>query len=275
MTWIAALLVGIAAALVVYSILPRRDYRAAARQIAGIRDDSVAPVRVRARTLVRHVFPQLSRWLYWAQIQGNFRGWSEETVVLAQATMGLAGLGLALLLQLPPLFAAALVGFSSVFIANRLHSGFQSAQRRVEQELPLVAMALATTSERGVPIPVALRHLAALEGKQTLAPRWLTHVLASCPAAVPVLEWMQEQARRAGIPALVGFAGTLRTIEERGKGHEELYTLAAQVTGAYLAGVQRRVKQLDDRLSLAVGAFFFLPYVALIAVPVLFGFSAR
>ena len=30
------------------------------------------------------------------------------------------------------------------------------------------------------------------------------------------------------------------------------------MTNAYLAGVQRRVKQLDDRLSLVVGVFYFI-----------------
>ncbi|HHS97359.1 MAG TPA: hypothetical protein ENK08_05590 [Chloroflexi bacterium] len=230
---------------------------------------------VAARTLVRRVFPQLGRWLYWEQVQGRWRGWTEETVLAAQAGLGLAALGLALAARLPALLSTALVTLASVALVNRLHSRFQEARKRIEQELPLVAMALATTAERGVPIAAALRHLAAVEGETVLFPRWLTNAMASCPAATPLTEWLREQARRSGIPALVGFAGTLHTIEQRGRGHEELYTLARQVTNAYLAGVQRRVKQLDDRLSLAVGLFYFVPYVILVVAPVMAGFGGR
>jgi hypothetical protein len=35
------------------------------------------------------------------------------------------------------------------------------------------------------------------------------------------------------------------------------------------------VKQLDDRLSLVVGLFYFIPYVALVVAPVVAGFGGR
>ncbi|HEY77437.1 MAG TPA: hypothetical protein G4O00_14870, partial [Thermoflexia bacterium] len=261
MALVVGAMVTLAVGLGVYALLPQRDPRAAVRQVAGLEAGGQATLvaaRARARTLARRVFPQLSQWLYWEQVQGRWRGWTEEAVLVAQASIGLAALALVYLAQIPAsLFSVALVTLASVSLVNRLHSRFQDARKRIEQELPLVAMALATTAERGVPVATALRHLAAVEGKGVLFPRWLTNAMASCPAAVPLTEWLQEQARRSGIPALVGFAGTLHTIEQRGKGHEELYTLAQQVTNAYLAGVQRRVKQLDDRLSLVVGLFYF------------------
>ncbi|HIE38154.1 MAG TPA: hypothetical protein EYP77_03635 [Anaerolineae bacterium] len=271
-----ALIVGVMAALAVglgtYALLPQRDPRAAVRQVAGLEGRAaLVAARARARTLVRRVLPQLSRWLYWEQVQGRWQGWTEETILAAQAGVGLAALALVYLAQIPAsLLSVALVTLASVSLVNRLHSRFQDARKRIEQELPLVAMALATAAERGVPIATGLRHLAAVEG-ETLFPRWLTGAMASRPAAVPLTEWLREQARRSGIPALVGFAGTLHTIEQRGKGHEELYTLAQQVTNAYLAGVQRKVKQLDDRLSLVVGLFYFIPYVALVVAPIAAG----
>jgi hypothetical protein len=35
------------------------------------------------------------------------------------------------------------------------------------------------------------------------------------------------------------------------------------------------VKQLDDRLSLVVGLFYFIPYVALVVAPVVAGLEER
>ena len=273
MTILIALIAALACSLGLYAVLPWRDTKTGTLRVMGLQDErTLIETRSQARTLVRRAFPQLSHWLYWARVRGEWVGWTEETIVAAQLGVGVATLVLVRMLQLPssPL-VIAFVSLSFIILINRLHSGYQHAARQVAQDLPMVAMAIATVAERGVPPEQALRRISEVTAEGTLVSRWIAEVLSTHPASLPLSDWLAEQAQRSGISSLVSFALTLQSLSRRGQGVNEFYTLAQQTVNSYVASVQQRVKQLDNQMSLLVSVFFFLPYVALVAAPLLQG----
>ena len=273
MTILIALTAALACGLGLYAVLPWRDTKTSTLRVMGLQDErTLIESRSQARTLVRRVFPQLSHWLYWAHVRGEWVGWTEETILAAQLGIGLATLALVRMMQLPATpIVIAFVSLSFIILINRLHSGYQAAAHQVAQDLPMVAMAIATVAERGVPAEQALSRISEVTAEGTLVSRWIAEVLSTHPVSMSLPDWLAEQAQRSGIPSLVSFALTLQSISQRGQGVNEFYTLAQQTVNGYVSSVQRRVKQLDNQLSLLVSVFFFLPYVALVAAPLLQG----
>ncbi|MEA3308130.1 MAG: hypothetical protein U9Q70_01280, partial [Chloroflexota bacterium] len=84
-----ALLLALAVGLAVYALLPHRDARAAMRKVLGGGHGSrLLSARAQARSWVREIFPPLSTWLYWEQVQGRWTEHTEETLLLVQAGLG-------------------------------------------------------------------------------------------------------------------------------------------------------------------------------------------
>jgi len=213
--------------------------------------------------------PRLSEDLRLLQALGRMRGWRPED--LAALRLGLAILGAAFLVVSP--VAGLLLGLAGYLLPRQQVSGeAEKARRQLFRETPDAAETLAFLVSLGLPVDEALRRMA--EGSSTFARLLRAGVSAAPPGAV-LAAHLAEWIRFARVPALSQMFFRLAEIARRGVGERMLLSdLAASAAAAYEAEILARAERLDATLTVPVGLFYFLPYLALILLPMAYAFLA-
>jgi pilus assembly protein TadC len=213
--------------------------------------------------------PRLSEDLRLLQALGRMRGWRPED--LAALRLGLAILGAAFLVVSP--IAGLLLGLAGYLLPRQQVSGeAEKARRQLFRETPDAAETLAFLVSLGLPVDEALRRMA--EGSSTFARLLRAGVSAAPPGAV-LAAHLAEWIRFARVPALSQMFFRLAEIARRGVGERTLLAdLAASAAAAYEAEILARAERLDATLTVPVGLFYFLPYLALILLPMAYAFLA-
>jgi hypothetical protein len=213
--------------------------------------------------------PRLSEDLRLLQALGRMRGWRPED--LAALRLGLAILGAAFLVVSP--VAGLLLGLAGYLLPRQQVSGeAEKARRQLFRETPDAAETLAFLVSLGLPVDEALRRMA--EGSSTFARLLRAGVSAAPPGAV-LAAHLAEWIRFARVPALSQMFFRLAEIARRGVGERTLLAdLAASAAAAYEAEILARAERLDAALTVPVGLFYFLPYLALILLPMAYAFLA-
>jgi hypothetical protein len=213
--------------------------------------------------------PRLSEDLRLLQALGRMRGWRPED--LAALRLGLAILGAAFLVVSP--VAGLLLGLAGYLLPRQQVSGeAEKARRQLFRETPDAAETLAFLVSLGLPVDEALRRMA--EGSSTFARLLRAGVSAAPPGAV-LAAHLAEWIRFARVPALSQMFFRLAEIARRGVGERTLLAdLAASAAAAYEAEILARAERLDATLTVPVGLFYFLPYLALILLPMAYAFLA-
>jgi hypothetical protein len=213
--------------------------------------------------------PRLSEDLRLLQALGRMRGWRPED--LAALRLGLAILGAAFLILSP--VAGLLLGLAGYLLPRQQVSGeAEKARRQLFRETPDAAETLAFLVSLGLPVDEALRRMA--EGSSTFARLLRAGVSAAPPGAV-LAAHLAEWIRFARVPALSQMFFRLAEIARRGVGERTLLAdLAASAAAAYEAEILARAERLDAALTVPVGLFYFLPYLALILMPMAYAFLA-
>jgi pilus assembly protein TadC len=213
--------------------------------------------------------PRLSEDLRLLQALGRMRGWRPED--LAALRLGLGILGAAFVILSP--VAGLLLGLAGYLLPRQQISGeAEKARRQLFRETPDAAETLAFLVSLGLPVDEALRRMA--EGSSTFARLLRAGVSAAPPGAV-LAAHLAEWIRFARVPALSQMFFRLAEIARRGVGERTLLSdLAASAAAAYEAEILARAERLDAALTVPVGLFYFLPYLALILLPMAYAFLA-
>jgi hypothetical protein len=270
-----ALPLSLFAAWAVWSLLPApAPARSLGRVLEEEREAEPSPLQAFARPFrglaaLLPADPRLSEDLRLLQALGRMRGWRPED--LAALRLGLAILGAAFVLVSP--IAGLLLGLAGYLLPRQQVSGeAEKARRQLFRETPDAAETLAFLVSLGLPVDEALRRMA--EGSSTFARLLRAGVSAAPPGAV-LAAHLADWIRFARVPALSQMFFRLSEIARRGVGERTLLSdLAASAAAAYEAEILARAERLDATLTVPVGLFYFLPYLALILLPMAYAFLA-
>jgi len=270
-----ALPLSLFAAWAVWSLLPApAPARSLERVLEEEREAEPSPLQAFARPFrplaaLLPADPRLSEDLRLLQALGRMRGWRPED--LAALRLGLAILGAAFVILSP--VAGLLLGLAGYLLPRQQISGeAEKVRRQLFRETPDAAETLAFLVSLGLPVDEALRRMA--EGSSTFARLLRAGVSAAPPGAV-LAAHLAEWIRFARVPALSQMFFRLAEIARRGVGERTLLSdLAASAAAAYEAEILARAERLDAALTVPVGLFYFLPYLALILLPMAYAFLA-
>jgi hypothetical protein len=219
----------------------------------------------------------VERYLYWAQFEGKWVGWTAVEFWGLRLAIMLVGFALGMLALEDWMLAGVAAAIGYAWIGSRLSGPAEKAIREIEQGLPEVAGQIAMLVGTGKPISEALRTVAASKG---IIARWLQWTLARRPAERPLLGrtaggrpgWLREEAERSRVPGLINLAVQLDILQEAGTGSRLLLnSLAESVAAEYQARVMARAEALDDKLVPIVAVFYLIPYLAGLLIPVFAG----
>ena len=270
-----ALPLSLFAAWAVWSLLPApAPARSLQRVLEEEREAEPSPLQAFARPFrglaaLLPADPRLSEDLRLLQALGRMRGWRPED--LAALRLGLAILGAAFVILSP--VAGLLLGLAGYLLPRQQVGGeAEKVRRQLFRETPDAAETLAFLVSLGLPVDEALRRMA--EGSSTFARLLRAGVSAAPPGAV-LAAHLAEWIRFARVPALSQMFFRLAEIARRGVGERTLLSdLAASAAAAYEAEILARAERLDAALTVPVGLFYFLPYLALILLPMAYAFLA-
>lgn len=219
----------------------------------------------------------VERYLYWAQFEGKWVGWTAVEFWGLRLAVALIGFAVGMLALGDWMLAGIAAAIGYAWIGSRLSKPAEKAIQEIERGLPEVAGQIAMLVGTGKPISEALRVVA--EGKGLIS-RWLQWTLARRPAERPLLGktaggrpgFLREEAERSRVPGLVNLAVQLDIVQEAGVGSQLLLSsLAESVAAEYHARVMARAEALDDKLVPIVAIFYFIPYLAGLLIPIFAG----
>lgn len=219
----------------------------------------------------------VERYLYWAQFEGKWVGWTAVEFWGLRLAVMLLGFALGMLAVGDWMLAAVMAVIGYAWTGSRLSGPAEKAIQEVEKQLPEVAGQIAMLVGTGKPISEALRVVA---GGTGLISRWLRWTLARRPAERPLVGraaggrpgFLREEAERSRITGLINLAVQLDIIQESGvESRLLLGSMAESVAAEYQARVMARAEALDDKLVPIVAVFYFIPYIAGLLIPIFAG----
>jgi len=271
-----ALPLSVLAAWAVWSLLPvPAPVRSLERVLEEGREEEPSPLQAFARPFrplaaLLPADPRLAADLRLLQALGRMRGWRPEDLAAARAGLLLAGLSFLVLGPRAIFIALPLAAAGYLFPRNHVAGEAEKIRRQLFRETPDAAETLAFLVSLGLPVDEALRRMA--EGSSTFA-RLLRAGIASAPPGIPLAAHLADWIRFARVPALSQMFFRLAEIARRGVGERTLLAdLAAAAAAAYEAEILSRAERLDATLTVPVGLFYFLPYLALILLPMAYAF---
>ena len=214
----------------------------------------------------------LSTRLYWAQLQGEWKGWEPLPFLALCVVAGVGGFlgGLALVGGTIGTVLCAGVAFYVPIVLLNARSG--RAVKSVRRGLPEVTQLLATEVATGSSLEQAMERVA--RGRSVLS-LWFRDTLRAArgralfsPAGTE-LGILRQQAKASGLKELHALAVQLDAIHRQGSGGKELLsTLAVAGAAEYLAEVDRQAESLPNKLVLPSMVFFFMPFTIAVILPV-------
>ena len=210
--------------------------------------------------------------LYWAQLQGEWKGWESLTFLALCVVAGVGGFlgGLALIGGTIGAVVCAGVAFYVPIVLLNSKSG--KAVKSVRRGLPEVTQLLATEVATGSSLEQAMERVA--RGRSALS-LWFRDALRLARGRAlfsPVGTddgMLRQQAKASGIKELHSLAVQLDAIYRQGTGGKELLSALA-IAGAseYLAEVDRQAEALPTKLVMPSTVFFFMPFTIAVILPV-------
>lgn len=234
------------------------------------------PFNVIAAKLPPAMSLNVERYLYWAQFEGKWVGWTAVEFWGLRLAVTLVGFAVGMLTLGDWMLAGITAAIGYAWIGSRLSGPAEKAIQEVERSLPEIAGQIALLVGTGKPLSEALRIVA---GGQGLISRWLQWTLARRPVDRPLLGkaggrpgFLREEAERSRLPGLVNLVVQMDIIQETGVGSQLLLrSLAESVAAEYHARIMARAEALDDKLVPIVAVFYFIPYLAGLLIPIFAG----
>ncbi len=225
-----------------------------------------------ARVAPRGWLHGVDRKLYWAQRTGKWEGWRSIDVWGLSLLAGFIG-GALITFMSGSLLYGGIAGLLLFFYpTQKLDTDSREVINEVLRELPGTMHNVALVVESGASIEEALRRVSV---RDTAFSLWLRGVLSK-GAVEPIFSnpragvkgVLLKEAERSGSEELVFMAVQLDLIYQRGTDIWELLDeLALKVSEKRWKRMEEKVEGLENKLTLVVTIFFFLPYVVLILYP--------
>jgi len=209
--------------------------------------------------------------LYWAQLQGEWKGWEPLPFLALCVVAGIGGfLGGLALIETTMAAVAAGVGFYVPIVL--LNGKSNKAIRSVRRGLPEATQLLATEVATGSSLEQAMERIG--RGRNAIS-LWFRDTLRAArgralfsPAGTQD-GVLRQQAKSSGIKELHTLAVQLDAIYRQGTGGKELLSaLAVASASEYLAEVDRQAESLPNKLVMPSTVFFFMPFTIAVLVPV-------
>ncbi|MDR7574275.1 MAG: type II secretion system F family protein [Armatimonadota bacterium] len=276
-----ALIGALAAAFAAYFAARSLSFgpRAARRLEAFAGEKETLANRVGSR-LARMLGLDLNAWalhLQWIALE-ELRSPPPPTALLGQGLLwSLPGMGAAVLLGSPVFLAAPILLFALPFLRTRGRAN--RARRRVRREIPELATLIASELAAGNAPDRALERAAERPGPLA---RLLDMALAEAArtgrplfSRGPTRGVLTDVLRRMGDEALNAFAVQLDMVAEKGAAGAELMgSIAEAMAREEQARAMRAAERLESDLVIPAALFFFLPFVAVVMLPLLISLSA-
>jgi len=281
MPWVEQLAVGalaFCAGLLMVAVFGRIDLAVGSQDkaLAAYRDDEVDTPLERLGSAAMRRAPGLRNLLNvsmhrrWLLLEG--KGWSVAATVGLALVLSVAGFLVFLMVGVPALLVAPLLGFMYPFIRQR--SQAEQVRNRVQNALPDLSAMLAAEMAAGNAADVALERGAQLGGplaalvRIALAERGVTGRQMFSRGRTPGV--LIEVASRYDLPALKAFVAQIDMAAKTGAAGPELMSgLAHTLIVEYKDRALREAEALDTRLAVPTVGFFFMPFLFLILVPLL------
>ncbi|GEM_PF-3430431 len=280
-----ALLLAIWSGAVVYVLFVRVPSPASLRvrrySRSGYKEEPRIPLWKRASLLLGSVSGRIAPkgWLqgvdhklYWAHRAGKWEGWRSIDVWGLSLLAGTTGALLITLLSGSVLYGGMAGLLLFFYPTQKLDTDYQKVVNEVLRELPGAMHNVALVVESGASIEEALRRVSV---RKSAFSSWLRGVLSK-GAVEPIFSnprvgvkgALLKEAERSGSEELVFMAVQLDLIYQRGTNIWELLDeLALKVSEKRWKRMEEKVEGLENKLTLVVTIFFFLPYVVLILYP--------
>lgn len=214
------------------------------------------------------------RWIALEELQAP----PPPTALLGQGMLwALPGLGAAVLFGSPIFFAAPILLFALPFL--RARGKANRVRRRVRREIPELATLIASELSAGNAPDRALERAAERPGPLA---RILDMALAEAArtgrplfSRGPTRGVLVEIFRRMEDEALNAFAVQLDMVAEKGAAGAELMgSVAEALAREEQARAMRAAEKLESDLVIPAALFFFLPFVAVVMLPLFISLSA-
>ena len=273
----APVLIGLAAAYLVgravWSLIPVSAPVAAIDRVTGAaREETPAQSVFRPMLPLAHLVPASRKSaanLRLVQAMGRLQGIHQEEIAAMQLGGALVGF---IFVPVSVLVAVPLIAAGFIFPANWLAAQADHIRQDIFRELPDVAESFAFLVGLGLPVDEALRRMAAGD---TPFSRLLRRGIVNVPPGQALTEHLADWVEDFQITALSQLFHRLADISRRGVGEQALLgDLAAATATGYEAELITRAEQLESKFTPVLGVFFFLPYLAIMVLPVVYGFVA-
>lgn len=232
---------------------------------------SAAAQVARRIEIADRLLPDFATELVWAELRGVTLTREELLGYTVMTTLVGIAVGL-LLLGLP----GAVVGLAGFYLPYLwLKSQADAARNQFHRQLPEMLQVLAAETATGVGLTPALERLAQ---SHSMVGRVFTRLLTAARARPGAL-WSQptgqagalkQLAREWRAETLLSLISQLELVQRRGiSGPETMTTLARGMSLRFLGAARTQADQLENRLVLPLGLFFFAPFTAATIAPLI------
>jgi Flp pilus assembly protein TadB len=222
----------------------------------------------------------LASWkecLYWAQVGGQFTGWSAGGMLARGLIFGLV-IFFTILLSSPPFYAWLLVPFFILMPYFFVKVKSDETKNEVKRLLPETVTVIAAEMNSGSTAGQAVSLAGGLPGplgkviKEGISKSELNK--RALFSSRSTQGFLMDVLGSRNLPELSRFAIQLDMAAAKGKdGPRFMEEFAREMVRGYKSQIQQNASDIDSDLLLPMIVFFFLPFIMVILIPTLVSFA--
>lgn len=278
MEWIIVIIGSGLLAFAAYALIGMLQKRFASNPILDFRAVSTGVAQAAwsdkvGNQIARQLPISLDVWeshLRWAQRGGKYTGFTIGSLTFMALALGMAGILIPLMNPAPAAWTVPFLGFAAPFVWVR--SAADKVRRRTVRQLPELAALVAAEISANAPVEGSLERAAQLPGP--LSGLLTDAVQLAQSTGRPLLSHesqrgaLREVFESTGVPAVRAFAVQLDIAASKGvEVDERMVEISKTLAAEYRQQLLENIEKLETSLTTAVTAFYFVPMVLLILLP--------
>jgi Flp pilus assembly protein TadB len=218
--------------------------------------------------------------LDWAQLGGNYEGWTLATLIGRCAIFGVVAAA-AFLIATPGniIFILAAGACAAYFPILQVNGRAGDVKKQVGREVPEIAALVAAELAAGNAPDVAIERASLVPGPLG---KLLARALADSRSSgkplfsrKPVRGTLVELLLGSGLSQLTAFGAQLDLVAAKGvAGAEMMADISRSISREYFEYVMSAAESLEGNLVIPTAVFFFVPLTAIIMLPIMTSLSA-